>query len=371
LLFSKNNAKDIKKYIIFVPLLKINMSFSFDPNAIGQPNGNYFALPYTLEEAGIVLLSVPWDATASYGTGTHKAPEAIIKASAQVDLYDADVKDAWMIKTGTVPADETIIKLNRDARRMTTRIIAALEKGVPEEKLAGEIAQVNTASETLNKKIYEASKKYSDARKLVAVVGGEHSAPFGLLQMLNEKYDAFGILHIDAHADLRRAYEGFTCSHASIMYNVLDQLKQVVKIVQVGVRDYCAEEAALMAEDERVVPFTDAALQEASFHGVPWAQQCRDVVAALPDKVYVSFDIDGLTPDNCPHTGTPVPGGLTYSQAVFLLKTLAQSGKKIIGFDLCEVAPSEHDEWDANVGARLLFKLCCCVQQCSVGKIIS
>ena len=344
------------------------MSFSFDPNAIGQPNGNYFALPYSVDEADIVLLSAPWDATASYGTGTHRAPEAIIEASAQVDLYDADVREAWTVKTGTAPSDETVNKLNRDTRRITTHVIAPLEKGVPEEKLVGKILSVNAASEILNKKIYAASKKYLDVQKLVAVVGGEHSAPFGLLQALNEKYDDFGILHIDAHADLRRAYEGFTYSHASIMYNVLDQLQHVTKIVQVGVRDYCAEEAALMAADARLVPFTDAALQEASFNGLPWAQQCRDIVAALPEKVYVSFDIDGLTPDNCPHTGTPVPGGLTYNQAIFLLKTLALSGKKIIGFDLCEVAPSEYDEWDANVGARMLFKLCCYAKQSVIGK---
>jgi agmatinase len=234
-----------------------------------------------------------------------------------------------------------------------------LEKGVPEEELADEIQSVNVASQTLNKQVYEASKKYLNAQQLVAVVGGEHSVPFGLLQALNEKHDAFGILHIDAHADLRKAYEGFTYSHASIMYNVLDELKNLTKIEQVGVRDYCSEEAALMATDARLAPFTDAAIQEAFYNGVTWAQQCRDMVAALPEKVYVSFDIDGLTPDNCPHTGTPVPGGLTYNQAVFLLKTLARSGKQIIGFDLCEVAPSEHDEWDANVGARILFKLCC------------
>jgi agmatinase len=344
------------------------MSFSFNPNAIGQPNGNYFALPYTVDEAEIVLLSVPWDATASYGAGTHRAPDAIIKASAQVDLYDAEVKEAWTIKMGTALFDGSIAKLNRNARRVTSRVIAALEKGVPEERLGKEILSVNTASETLNRTVYEASKKYLDAHKLVAVVGGEHSAPFGLLQVLNEKYDDFGILHIDAHADLRKAYEGFTYSHASIMYNVLAQLKHVSKIVQVGVRDYCADEAALMTTDARLAPFTDAALQEASFNGVVWAQQCRDVVAALPENVYVSFDVDGLTPDNCPSTGTPVPGGLTYNQAVFLLNALARSDKKIIGFDLCEVAPSDYDEWDANVGARVLFKLCCCVQPHIVGK---
>jgi agmatinase len=364
----KNNTKDMKKNIIFVTLLKFNMSFSFNPNVIGQPNGNYFAMPYTLQDAELVLLSVPWDATVSYGTGTHRAPEAIIKASAQVDLYDAAVNEAWNIKIGTAPVEEEIGRLNGNTRRMAERVIAALEKGVPEEKLAGEILSVNTASQTLNKRVYEASKKYLDAQKVVAVVGGEHSSPFGLLRALNEKYDDFGILHIDAHADLREAYEGFTYSHASIMYNVLDTLKNVTKIVQVGVRDYCADEATLMAEDARIAPFTDAAIQEALFNGVTWAQQCCDMVSALPEKAYVSFDIDGLTPDNCPHTGTPVPGGLTYNQAVFLLKTLAQSGKQIIGFDLCEVAPSADDEWDANVGARVLFKLCTYTQRHIVRK---
>jgi agmatinase len=349
----------MKKYIIFVRLLQYYMPFSFNPNAIGQPNGNFFALPYTADEAEIVLLPVTWDATASYGMGTHRAPAAIIKASAQVDLYEAEVNEAWKIKIGTAPPDDATDKLNRYARRLTTRVIAGLEKGVPEEKLAGEIRSVNVASQALNKQVYEASKKYLDARQLVAVVGGEHSVPFGLLQALNEKHDAFGILHIDAHADLRKAYEGFTYSHASIMYNVLAELKNVTKIVQVGVRDYCSEEAALMATDARLAPFTDAAIRKALYNGVTWAQQCREMLAALPEKVYVSFDIDGLTPDNCPHTGTPVPGGLSYNRAVFLLKTLARLGKQIIGFDLCEVAPSEHNEWDANVGARILFKLCC------------
>ncbi|MDR2448535.1 MAG: agmatinase family protein [Prevotellaceae bacterium] len=335
------------------------MSLSFNPNTVGQHNGNYFALPsYPIYDAEIMLLSVPWDATASYGTGAHKAPEAIIKASTQIDLYDAEVKDAWTIKIATHPVDEAILRLNRSARRFSSRVITAMGEGVPERRLIDEIVKVNELCDKLNMQIYKAANKYLDARKLVGIVGGEHSAPFGLLRALNERHDEFGVLHIDAHADLRDAYEGFMYSHASIMFNVLDQLRHVTKIVQVGVRDYCDEEAARMAANARVVPFTDAALQEAAFNGVLWAQQCRDIVAALPEKVYISFDIDGLTPDNCPNTGTPVPGGLTYNQAIFLLKTLAKSGKKIIGFDLCEVAPSEHNEWDANVGARVLFKLC-------------
>ncbi len=334
-------------------------SLSFDPNAIGQPNGTFFALPYSLDEAEIVLLPVPWDATASYGTGTNKGPEAIIEASAQVDLYDADVADAWTIKLGTLAESKQIRKLNVQTRRTTERVIEELESGSSEESLQYDIASVNAASQLLNDYVYGEAKKYLEQDKLVAVVGGEHSAPFGLLKALNERYTGFGILHIDAHADLRKAYEGFTYSHASIMYNALEQLNNLKSLVSVAVRDYCADEAELMATDARIHAFTDASLQQAAFEGKLWADQCRDIIAALPGKVYISFDIDGLSPDNCPHTGTPVPGGLSYSQALYLLKALVASGKQIIGFDLCEVAPGKHDEWDANVGARLLYKLCC------------
>jgi len=335
------------------------MSSDFNPNTVGQPNGNYFALPYTLDESEVVLLSVPWDATASYGTGAYLAPEAIIDASAQVDLFDADVADAWSIKIGTEPVDKSLYKLNEHTCRYSSQVMAALQEGAEESSLQKELSMVNAASMKVNEYVYTKAKKYLSENKLVGVVGGDHSSPFGLLKALNEQYQAFGILHIDAHADLREAYEGLTYSHASIMYNVLKELEHVEKLVSVAVRDYCNDEAQLMTTDSRIKAFTDSDLSEVAFDGKPWAAQCEEIIAALPDKVYISFDIDGLSPDNCPHTGTPVPGGLHYNQAVFLLKKLMLSGKKIIGFDLCEVAADSDEEWDANVGARLLYKLCC------------
>ncbi len=355
--------KIIQRYKFFsylCSLLLNNMPLTFDPNAIGRPNGNYFALPYKLEEAEIVLLPVPWDATASYGTGTHRAPDAIIKASAQVDLYDADVHEAWKIKIGTAPLEKSILKLNKQTRHITEEVIDSLENGIPGNLLGRETTAVNKAGEKLNAYVYHEARNYLERGKIVAIVGGEHSVPFGLLKALDEKYKSFGILHIDAHADLREAYEGFTYSHASIMYNALKQLRHVDQLVSVAVRDYCADEAVLMAEDSRIKAFTDKDLYEAAFSGEKWAAQCRKIIDALPKKVYISFDVDGLSPENCPHTGTPVPGGLSYNKALFLLKMLATtSGKQIIGFDLCEVTPVKHDEWDANVGARLLYKLCC------------
>ena len=334
------------------------MTFDFNPNAVGRPNGNYFALPYSLEESEIVLLSVPWDATASYGIGASLAPEAIIDASEQVDLFDADVADAWTIKIGTEPIDKSLHKLNKHARHCSDIVIAALQSGIEDISLQKEVSFVNAASMQVNDYVYSKAKKYLSENKLVGVVGGEHSVPFGLIKALNEQYPSFGILHIDAHADLRQAYEGFTYSHASIMYNALKELEHVEQLVSVAVRDYCDDEAQLIATQPRVKAFTDSYLAGAMFNGQSWATLCDEMIAALPQKVYISFDIDGLSPENCPHTGTPVPGGLRYNQALFLLNKLMMSGKQIIGFDLCEVAVGD-DEWDANVGARLLYKLCC------------
>ena len=344
---------------------------SFNPNAVGQPNGNYFALPsYKPEEAQIVLISVPWDVTTSYRTGTSQGPESMIEASAQIDLYDADIPNAWEMKIATLPIDKALGKLNKKARKTAEEIIAALELGTTEDELAEFIAEVNAASMDMNQYVYNKSKFFADKNKLVAVVGGEHSVPFGLLKALEKKHETFGILHIDAHADLREAYEGFEYSHASIMYNALHKLGGITKLVQVGIRDYCEEEATLIQRDSRIAAYSDASLHEALFNGKTWAQQCQEIISQLPDKVHISFDIDGLLPDNCPNTGTPVPGGLSFNQATFLLHTLVLSGKQIIGFDLCEVSPSidTDNDWDANVGARLLYKLCGCLQVGNIQK---
>ena len=117
---------------------------------------------------------------------------------------------------------------------------------------------------------------------------------------------------------------------------------------------------ALVKSDRRIVMFDDWQLQVNAFNGVTWADQCQKIIAQLPEKVYISFDIDGLNPVYCPHTGTPVPGGLEFNQAIYLIRSLVRAGKTIIGFDLCEVAPGEvRDEWDGNVGARILYKLSC------------
>jgi len=198
-----------------------------------------------------------------------------------------------------------------------------------------------------------------EAGHIVGVIGGDHAVPLGCIAAHAARYPGMGVLHLDAHADLRVAYEGFTYSHASIMHNVLAEVPGVARLVQVGIRDFGeAEFVAIEAGGGRVRTFFDAELARRRFDGEPWSSVVREIVDALPQHVYLSFDIDGLDPTLCPHTGTPVPGGLQFQEACALIAAVARSGRTIVGFDLCEVAPGpDGDEWDGNVGARLLYKM--------------
>jgi len=192
----------------------------------------------------------------------------------------------------------------------------------------------------------------------VGLLGGDHSTPFGYIKAIAERYPDFGILQIDAHCDLRDAYEGFVYSHASIMFNVLKEIDSVKKIVQVGIRDFCDEELDFIQKsDGKIVTFFDKVIKERQYEGETWKSIVDDIVAQLPENIFISFDIDGMDPKLCPHTGTPVPGGFETEQVFYLLKKVKEAGKKIIGFDLNEVGVS-NNEWDENVGSRILYKLC-------------
>lgn len=338
---------------------------AFSPDDVGVANGNYFGLPFGASEADLVLISAPWDVTVSYNHGTAAAPEAIVGASTQVELRDAHYPEGWRRGIGTLPADEWIRDASDRLRKKAEKVIAHLENGgaITDEEVSAPLAEVNAGSERLNEIIFTQAASLLAQGRTVGLVGGDHSTPLGLMRAvagsLAARGEEFGILHIDAHADLRAAYEGFAYSHASIMYNAL-QLPQVSRLVQVGIRDFCGAEVQLAEEsDGRVVQYDDYTLAKHAFEGLDWGMQCAGIIEQLPENVYVSFDIDGLSPDNCPGTGTPVPGGLSYREAVYLLAKLVESGRRIVGFDLTEVSPSDGDgEWNANVGARILYKLC-------------
>ncbi|GAA0547551.1 agmatinase family protein [Chitinophaga japonensis] len=333
----------------------------FDPNSVGILSNNIFGLPFTEEEAKLVLLPVPWEVTVSYANGTARGPEHIFKASFQVDLYDPDVQDGWKKGFFMREPDKHLLLRSDYLRKEAELYIKFLTEGgdVSENQfLKKTLVDVNTGTRVMNEWVYNQSLALLNTGKLVGLVGGDHSTPLGFFKALGEKKGDFGILQIDAHCDLRNSYEGFQYSHASIMYNALQEVPRLSKLVQVGIRDYCEEELDYIKESNgRVVTFFDKDIKERQYEGEQWRSICDSIVEQLPQQVHISFDIDGLDPKLCPHTGTPVPGGFEAEQVFYLFKRLLASGRQLIGFDLNEVSTS-HDEWDANVGARVLFKLC-------------
>jgi agmatinase len=326
----------------------------FDPNAAASVDSGIFGLPPDESAAAVVLVPVPFAATVSYGGGAERGPEAILAASRQVDLFDLQFGRIYHAGIHLRPALPEIMAWHEAAREAAAPIIAAGGAKARD----GAVAAVDAAGARVNRHVYEATMAVLAAGKVPGIVGGDHSVPFGSIQACAERHPGLGILHLDAHADLRVAYEGFQWSHASIMDNVLRDVPGVSRLVQVGIRDFCEQEFdSIQGSRGRVVTHFDLEWQRRRAVGETFDRLCREAIDALPPTVYVSVDIDGLDPALCPSTGTPVPGGLQFGEAVHLLATLAKSGRRIVGFDLVEVAPGS-TEWDANVAARLLYKLC-------------
>lgn len=336
---------------------------TFDPNGVGIANGNIFGFPVKEEEADIVIIPIPWDATASYGKGTSNGPQAVLDASTQLDFYHPKLDKAYNTKVFMTEISKEWKEINDRLCVAGMDYIAFLEDGGKIEDnphFQAVVKEINETSEALKENLKSRAKAVIANGKIPAVLGGEHSTPLGLIEALAEHYDDFGILQVDAHADLRDAYEGFEQSHASIMFNVLKRCANVSKLTQVGIRDIAESEVELIeGSNGRISTFFDWNLKEEQFEGKTWAEQVKEIIATLPQNVYVSFDIDGLMPELCPHTGTPVAGGFKLEEINYLFFELAKSGKKIIAFDLNEVGVVEETDWDANVGARALWNLVC------------
>lgn len=332
---------------------------NFDPSQPGLADANIYGLPFNAEESDIVILPIPWEVTVSYGAGASEGPNAILDASFQVDLLHQEFPELWKLGIHFDEAPEQWLANSEKYKGLAQPIIEALENGEDIETfpaLQSDLDKINKACKQLNSEVKERTLFWQNQGKRVILLGGDHSTPLGYYQALAEKNNSFGILHFDAHMDLREAYEGFTYSHASIMYNAI-QLPQIEKIVQVGIRDFSEGEVEVVKSSKKVIVHTDTDLKTAAFEGKTWQQQCDEILNQLPQNICVSFDIDALYRWYCPNTGTPVPGGLSYEQATYLLSRLAVSDKNIIGMDLVEVAPGD-DDWDGNVGARLLFHMC-------------
>jgi agmatinase len=331
-----------------------------DPNAKASASEGIYGLPFKESEAKVVYLPIPWDVTTSYQAGTSTGPGAILNASEQIDFFDMDYIDAYQAGLFMRKESSVIKKLNTKGRALAKKIIDSDEKTFAKSKpLQTALKTVNELCDQLNNEVYKETKNLLDQDKISVVVGGDHATPFGAIKAYAEKYPDLGVLHFDAHSDTRIGYMGFVNSHASIMYNVMEKIPGVKKLIQVGIRDFCEQEFEYTKNNKKVEVYFDQQLSERKMSGESFQKIAKEIVAKLPENVYISFDIDGLDPRFCPNTGTPVPGGLDYPEVIFIINELVRSKKTIVGFDLVEVAPhpKKTDEWDANVGMRLLYKM--------------
>lgn len=311
-----------------------------------SPDAGIFGATLSERDCRLMIIPVPWDATASYNGGTSRAPDAIRLASHQLDLEDLFFGRPYLQGIGMLEISKNILTTNKKANKANPF------------KIQDSARRKNKGSAVVNDYVYSQAKRLLGDEKLVGVLGGEHSVPFGLIKALSEKFDSFGIVHIDAHHDLRVSYEDLNFSHASIMHNILESFPQVTKLCQIGIRDFSCQEReyAKKLGDRGKVIYWQKLFEELD-SGRSFKSVADEVSSYLPKKIYISFDIDGLDPSHCPNTGAPVPGGLSFSQVILLLEKLSKE-HNIIGFDLCEVVPEKNSEWNCNVGARILYKLC-------------
>jgi agmatinase len=262
--------------------------------------------------ARVVVWPVSYEGTVSYGTGTGRGAEAIIEASRNMELYDEET-DAEVYRLG----------------------IHTLDVTGPEEP-----------PEAMMKALLGRARELVSTGKFVCMIGGEHSVSGPVIQAHAEKYENLSVLQIDAHADLRDTYDGTPHSHASIMARVVKDLK--VPAVQVGIRSISAEEArSLRNLPTRIFWAKDIAGR------TDWWE---DAVAGLTENVYLTIDIDGLDPSLVAQTGTPEPGGLGWYETVGLIRTLARSGRRVVGMDLTEYSYVEGFDASAFLCAKLIYK---------------
>lgn len=274
-------------------------------------NRNYAGIPDTnakLENAKIVLIPVPYDGTSTWQKGADKGPEAFLNASENMELYDIET-DSEVYKEG--------VYLTESIR----------EDSSPEAVVAT---------------VHQITKKYINKNKFVTVFGGEHSISIGTIKAFNESFNNLTVLHIDAHADLRREYEGSSYNHACAVH----EASFTTNLVQVGIRSMDVSEKKYM-NTEKVFFAHDMAVNQY------WMDE---VVEQLTGNVFITFDLDALDPSIFPSTGTPEPGGLFWYETLEFLKKVFTE-RNVVGFDMVELCPKDNDKSSDFLAAKLYYKM--------------
>ena len=269
-----------------------------------------FGIPTDPATAKVVIIPVPWEVTTSYGSGTSAGPQAVLEASPQIDLFDLELGKAYEQGYHLLAADPKIHALNDALKPKALAIRHQLEEnGELDAKHEKLLKEINQGCAQMSDAVFQHAKAIIAQGQTPAVLGGDHSSPEGCIRAVCEAHHSeVGVLHIDAHADLRFQYQGFERSHASIMNNVMNASWRPKRLVQVAIRDFCEEEFQLIQDRTDISTFFDLNLKRSLFEGETWSAVCKRIASELPEKIYISFDIDGLSPEYCPSTGTPVPG---------------------------------------------------------------
>ena len=317
------------------------------------------------EKSRLVLIAAPWEVSVSYGSGTASAPLVIQKASRQLDFFNPQtLKDCS--KQGIYFKYLSDLKKKNDLLRPLALKIIEKEEERPgscskDQALKKLMKQVNRGLSEMVEIIKEQTRITLEDQKLFGLIGGDHSVSEGALREIgNRQKGNFSLLHIDAHADMRKSYQGMKHSHASVMYNVFSQKHPPHSIVQLGLRDISEEEYKMISTQKNIHCFFDYEIKKHLFEGKLWTQIVDQVLEKLSDKIYISLDMDGLSWPEAPHTGCPVPGGLSFEQVSYLFHKIGLSRKTILGFDVVETGHAKNSplsEWDGNVASRLIYQL--------------
>ena len=274
-------------------------------------NKTYAGIPQeygNLPTSKIVLIPVPYDGTSTWKKGADKGPQAFLDASENMELYDIET-DSEVYKQGVYLADAII---------------------------------ENSSPEAMVEAVHKETKKYINRSKFVTVFGGEHSVSIGTIRAFNECFNNISVLHIDAHADLRKEYEGSSCNHACAVY----EANLNTNLVQVGIRSMDISEKRVMNPD-KVFFAQDMAENE------DWM---NDVLDQLTGNVFITFDLDALDPSIMPSTGTPEPGGLLYYETLEFLKKVFTE-RNVVGFDMVELCPNPEEKSSDFLAAKLYYKM--------------
>lgn len=272
---------------------------------------NYAGIPNqyaNLENATIVLIPVPYDGTSTWQKGADQGPRAFLKSSENMELYDIET-DSEVYKQG-VYLTEPVLE--------------------------------NASPEAMVEAVHQITKKFLHKNKFVTLFGGEHSISIGSIRAFSEYFDDLTVLHIDAHADLRKEYQGSAYNHACALY----EANQTTNLVQVGIRSMDISETRIINQDK---VFFAHEITENDY----WKE---NVIELLTENVFITFDLDALDPSIMPSTGTPEPGGLLWYETLELLKHVFQE-KNVVGFDIVELCPNPQDKSSDFLAAKLYYKM--------------